>query len=76
MTEEITARAFHDADGVEDWRVLFSGAHAYFRVASFAEGARFVTVIADIAQAVGHVPDVDLRPNGVTVRTASGEYGA
>jgi hypothetical protein len=23
-----TARAFHDAVGVEDWRVLFSGAHA------------------------------------------------
>jgi pterin-4a-carbinolamine dehydratase len=71
-----TARAFHDADGVEDWRVLFSGAHAYFRAGSFAQGARFVEVIADIAQAVGHFPDVDLRPDGVTVRTASGEYGA
>ena len=71
-----TAKAFHDADGVEDWRVLFSGAHAYFRAGSFAQGARFVTVIADIAQAVGHFPDVDLRPDGVTVRTASGEYGA
>lgn len=31
-----TARAFHDADGVEDWRVLFSGAHVYFRVGSAA----------------------------------------
>ena len=71
-----TAKAFHDADGVEDWRVLFSGAHAYFRAGSFAQGARFVAVIADIAQAVGHFPDVDLRPDGVTVRTASGEYGA
>ena len=71
-----TARAFHDADGVEDWRVLFSGAHAYFRVGSFAEAARFVTVIAEVADAVGHFPDVDVRPEGVTVRTASGEYGA
>lgn len=71
-----TARAFHDADGVEDWRVLFSGAHAYFRVTSFAEGARFVAAIAEVAEAVGHFPDVDLRPEGVTVRTASGEYGA
>ena len=70
------AKAFHDADGVEDWRVLFSGAHAYFRTESFEQGARFVTAIADVAQAVGHVPDVDLRPEGVTVRTASGEYGA
>ncbi len=71
-----TARAFHDAAGVEDWRVLFSGAHAYFRVRSFAEGARFVAAIADVAEAVGHFPDVDVRPEGVTVRTASGEYGA
>ncbi len=71
-----TARAFHDAAGVEDWRVLFSGAHAYFRVRSFAEGARFLAAIADVAEAVGHFPDVDVRPEGVTVRTASGEYGA
>jgi pterin-4a-carbinolamine dehydratase len=71
-----TARAFHEADGVEDWRVLFSGAHAYFRVSSFDEGARFVAAIAEVADAVGHFPDVDLRPAGVTVRTASGDYGA
>jgi len=72
----ITARAFHDADGVEDWRVLFSGAHAYFRVGSFAEAARFVAAIAAVAEVVGHFPDVDVRPEEVTVRTASGEYGA
>lgn len=71
-----TARAFHDAVGVEDWRVLFSGAHAFFHVASFAEAARFVAAIAEVAEAVGHYPDVDLRPEGVTVRTASAEYGA
>ncbi len=71
-----TARAFHDADGVEDWRVLFSGAHAYFRVRSFAEAARFVAAIAQVAEAVGHFPDVDVRPEGLTVRTCSGEYGA
>src|SRR4029450_9654606 len=71
-----TARAFHDAAGVEDWRILFSGAHAYFRVGSFAEAARFVAAIADVAEAVGHFPDVDVRPEGVTVRTATGEYGA
>jgi 4a-hydroxytetrahydrobiopterin dehydratase len=77
MTEKrTTARALHDADGVEDWRVLFSGAHAYFRVRSFEHGARFVAAIAEVAEAVGHFPDVDLRPEGVTVRTASGEYGA
>jgi 4a-hydroxytetrahydrobiopterin dehydratase len=72
----VTARAFHDAGGVEDWRILFSGAHAFFRVGSFAEGAQFLAAIAEVAESVGHFPDVDLRPDGVTVRTASGEYGA
>ena len=77
MSEKrVTARAFHSAAGVEDWRVLFSGAHAHFKVGTFAEAARFVAAIADAAEAVGHFPDVDVRPEGVTVRTASGEYGA
>src|SRR4026208_1754362 len=71
-----TARAFHAAAGVEDWRILFSGAHAYFPVRSFAEAATFVAAIAEVAAAVGHFPDLDVRPEGVTVRTASGEYGA
>jgi 4a-hydroxytetrahydrobiopterin dehydratase len=71
-----TAKAFHEAVGGDDWRVLFSGAHAYFSVGSFGEAARFVAAIAAAAESVGHVPDVDVRPEGVTVRTASGEYGA
>src|SRR5690349_4863812 len=76
MSEKrISARAFHDAAGVDDWRVLFSGAHAYFRTGSFAEAARFAAAIAEVAEVVGHFPDVDLRPEGVTVRSASGEYG-
>ncbi len=65
----ITARAFHDAGGVDDWRVLFWGAYAYYRVGSFAEGARFVAAIAERADGAGHFPDVDLRPDGVTIRT-------
>src|SRR3989337_3053276 len=77
MSEKLTtSRAFHDAVGVEDWRLRFSGAHAYFHVGSFAEAARFVAAIAEVAEVVGHFPDVDVRPEGVTVRTASGEYGA
>jgi len=69
----ITARAFHDAGGVDDWRVLFWGAYALYRIESFAEGARFVSAIAAAAEATGHFPDVDLRPEGVTVRTFSRE---
>ena len=73
--KRITARAFHEAGGLEEWRVLFWGAYAYYRVGSFAEGARFVLAIAEVADAVGQFPDVDLRPEGVTIRTFSQEDG-
>lgn len=75
-SERITAKAFHDAGGVDDWRVLYWGVHAYFTTDSFAEGARFVALIAEEAEALEHFPDVDLRPQGVTVRTFTQENGA
>ena len=36
MNEQISPRQFREADGVEDWRVLFGGACAHFRTDSFA----------------------------------------
>lgn len=72
----ITGRAFRAADGVDQWRVLFWGAYAYFRTNSFVEGARFVAAIANAADELGHHPDVDLRPDGVTVRTFTGRDGS
>jgi pterin-4a-carbinolamine dehydratase len=72
----VTAHAFHAADGVGDWRVLYGGAHAHFRTASFAEAARLVAAIADAAEEIGHFPDIDLRPEGVTVKTFSGPFNA
>lgn len=74
--KRMTAKAFHESPGVEDWRVLFWGAHAFYRTSSFGEGARFVAAIAEVAAAVGHEPDVDLRPDGVTIRTFSRADGA
>jgi hypothetical protein len=37
-TKPITPRRFHEAAGVEDWRVLGEGACAYFRTGSFGPG--------------------------------------
>jgi 4a-hydroxytetrahydrobiopterin dehydratase len=68
MTERITPRQFHEADGVEDWRVLGEGACTYFRTGSFAAGARLVHAISELAGLDDHHPDVDLRFGGVTVR--------
>lgn len=67
---------FHASGGVEDWRVIFWGAHTFYRTSSFAEGARFVSAIADAAADIGHEPDVDLRPEGVVIRTFSRPDGA
>jgi 4a-hydroxytetrahydrobiopterin dehydratase len=68
MTERITPRQFHEADGVEDWRVLGEGACTYFPTGSFTDGARLVDAIGQLAQLEDHHPDVDLRFGGVTVR--------
>jgi 4a-hydroxytetrahydrobiopterin dehydratase len=68
MTEPITARQFHEADGIEDWRVVFDGAYAYFRTGSFAAGVALVDAIGKLADAVNHHPTLDLRYEGVTVR--------
>jgi len=68
MTERITAGRFHEAEGVEDWRVLFDGAYAYFRTGTFAVGVALVEAIGALADAANHHPDVDLRYGGLTVR--------
>jgi 4a-hydroxytetrahydrobiopterin dehydratase len=64
----ITLRQFHDAEGVEDWRVVGDGACAFFRTGSFAAGVRLVRAIGELAGLGDHHPDVDLRREGVTVR--------
>jgi len=68
MTERITPKQFHASDGIDDWRVLFGGACAYFRTGSFATGVALISAIDTLAEAANHHPDVDLRYAGVTVR--------
>src|SRR6476469_6793570 len=72
MDDAITAREFHAADGVEDWRVLGEGASAFFRTGSFAESARLVVAIGAVDGVEDHPPDVDLRHDGVTVSLITG----
>src|SRR5712691_8763738 len=68
MTDQISPKQFHEAEGVEDWRVLGDGACAYFRTGSVAAGARLVQAISALPGVDDHPPDVDLRHDGVTVR--------
>ena len=79
MTEEFTQLQpldFHAAPGVGDWRVLFWGAHAYYATESFAQGVEFVAAIGAVAASISHSPDIDLRPEGVTIKTFSRRDGA
>lgn len=71
----ITARAFHEAEGVDDWRVLLRTAHAVFRTGSFTTGVQLVDAIGELAEAAGHHPDVDLRYGTVTVRLTTHDAG-
>jgi 4a-hydroxytetrahydrobiopterin dehydratase len=68
MTDRISPRQFHEADGVEDWRALGEGACTYFRTGSFAAGAQLVDAISRLADLEDRHPDVDVRYEGVTVR--------
>jgi 4a-hydroxytetrahydrobiopterin dehydratase len=69
--QPISPHDFHAADGVDDWRALYSGACAYFRSDSYRTSAAFVAAIAALDEADEARPDVDLRHDGVAVRLVS-----
>ncbi len=64
MSETVTPKRFHEAD----WRVVRDDASTHFRTGSFAAGVALVNAIGRLADDANHHPDVDLRPDGVTVR--------
>jgi 4a-hydroxytetrahydrobiopterin dehydratase len=68
MTDRLSPQQFHDAEGVADWRVLGDGATAFFRTSSFAASARLVQAIGALPGVDNYPPDIDMRPDGVTVR--------
>ncbi len=70
--EPMSPPTFHDQPGLADWRVLLRAAEAVFVADGFAEAARFVGAVAHRCEALGHLPDVDLRPDGsVRIRLVS-----
>jgi 4a-hydroxytetrahydrobiopterin dehydratase len=74
MAERITPRQFHDAAGVDDWRVLWSVAFAVFRTRDFATGVKLVAEIGRLAEAAGHQPDLNLRAGVLEVRLVTKEH--
>ena len=68
MTDNITAKGFQEAGGTEEWPVVGDGACAFYATSTLAESTRLVQAIAQLAGVEEHKPDIDVRPDGVTVR--------
>jgi 4a-hydroxytetrahydrobiopterin dehydratase len=68
MSDLISIKQFHESEGVGDWRVVGDGACAFYRTDSLSASARFVAAVAELPGIEDHPPDVDIRPDGVTLR--------
>jgi 4a-hydroxytetrahydrobiopterin dehydratase len=55
--------------------VLYWGAYAYYACDSLSHAVSLVDAVATIAEEVGHYPDLDVRPHGVTIRTFTKRSG-
>lgn len=67
-TDGITASRFRATEGVgEQWPVI-DGATTFFATDSFATSTRLLEAIAGIDGIEEHRPDIDIRPDGVTIR--------
>jgi 4a-hydroxytetrahydrobiopterin dehydratase len=76
MSDAIAPRQFHEAGGVDDWRVMaYKTAGAYFPTGAFATGLAFVAEIGRLAEAADHHPDLELRYGSVTVWLTSHDIG-
>lgn len=75
MSERISPKEFHQAEGTQDWRVLSEGGCALFKTESMAAAAKFVSAISGLADVDAHHVDVDIRRDGVTVRLITYEPG-
>jgi 4a-hydroxytetrahydrobiopterin dehydratase len=67
-SDGISANAFEEAEGTGDWRIIGDGATTFVPTGSLADSSRFVAAIAALEGAAAHPPDIDIRPDGVTVR--------
>jgi 4a-hydroxytetrahydrobiopterin dehydratase len=67
VIERVAPTRFHEIG----WRVVRDDASTCFATGSFGKGVELVEAIARLTDAAGPQPDVDLRPETVTVRVGS-----
>ncbi|WGW10947.1 4a-hydroxytetrahydrobiopterin dehydratase [Saxibacter everestensis] len=73
--ENLTNQQIIDAR-LDDWRKLAQALHARFLTDDFVTGLRFVTVVAEAAEAAGHHPDVTLTYPLVDLKLISHDVGS
>jgi 4a-hydroxytetrahydrobiopterin dehydratase len=71
MSDSVPPTRFHDVG----WRVLAYAAATYFRTGSLVEGSELAESICELAEGSDGSLDVNLRPDGVTVRIRVNERG-
>ena len=71
-SEPISPAEFHRAPGVSDWRVTGTGPQAVFTATSLSHAAGLVAPVVAAAERLGILADVDVRPEGIVVRTSYG----
>ncbi|MEO6957317.1 MAG: 4a-hydroxytetrahydrobiopterin dehydratase [Antricoccus sp.] len=60
---------------LDDWRLLAQGLHARFSTGDFLAGVRFVSQLAEAAEAANHHPDVTLTYPHVDIKLISHDVG-
>jgi 4a-hydroxytetrahydrobiopterin dehydratase len=71
--DHLRVSQFRAEEGMQNWPVLSDGATTFFRTGSFADSVRLLQTIAAIEGVEAHKPDIDVRPQGVTVRLITAE---
>jgi 4a-hydroxytetrahydrobiopterin dehydratase len=67
----VSPAQFSEAEGLEDWRVLWWQAFALFRTKSFATGLQLVNEIGRLAEEADHHPDLNFRYGVLEVRLST-----
>jgi 4a-hydroxytetrahydrobiopterin dehydratase len=67
---------YHASVDLDGWRYQLGSLVTRFETAGLAAGAALARQIAEIADQLGHHPDLDLRPDHVVVRTRSHDVDA
>ena len=67
MADRISPQRFHE----HGWHVIREDACTYFSTGSFERSVELVVAIGKLADGSNRYPDIDLRPEGVTVRVGT-----